>query len=145
MVIEKLLSVQNAAQDAEHPQHLIGELGVSLGLEPKTIRFYESVGLVSPSRLGRFRVYGNSDMATLSLVKFLRSHEFPIAMIRKIIALSRAGENPKSADLQVAGMLGDHIERLKAHQKRIGASIQELAELLDSGEPAAPREAQPDG
>lgn len=130
MIIEKLLSTQNVPHKSTPPQQLIGELGVSLGLEPKTIRFYESVGLLTPSRLGRFRVYGNNDMATLSLVKFLRSHDLPISSIRKIIALSKSQGSQDSADVQVAKLLGEQIERLKTNQKKIDASIQKLSELL---------------
>ena len=137
MLIEKLLTTPNPQHEKAGQHQLIGELGSSLGLEPKTIRFYESVGLVKPSRLGRFRVYGNTDMARLSLVKFLRSHDLPIASIRKIIALSLSQGNQDSANTQVANLLGEQIERLRDHQKKTAVSIQKLTELLaqDSGEP----------
>ena len=65
--------------------YLIGELGAHVGLDPKTIRYYERVGLLSPVRHGKFRIYTTSDVARLQTIMKLRGFGFSISCIRDII------------------------------------------------------------
>ena len=46
----------------------ITELAKLLGITPRTIRFYEDRGLVTPRRVGTTRVYGIRDRARMILV-----------------------------------------------------------------------------
>ena len=46
----------------------ITELAKVLGITPRTIRFYEDRGLVSPRRVGTTRVYSHRDRARMVLV-----------------------------------------------------------------------------
>ena len=46
----------------------ITELAKVLGITPRTIRFYEDRGLVSPRRVGTTRVYSHRDRARMILV-----------------------------------------------------------------------------
>src|SRR6478736_6172403 len=63
----------------------IGELAKLTGTDPKTIRFYERVELISPPRHGRFRTYLASDVRRLKNVLTLRRLGVPIAQIREIL------------------------------------------------------------
>lgn len=64
---------------------LIGGLLAEVGLEPKTIRFYEQAGLIKPRRLGRFRVFDHEDAERLKVIKFLRRFDLSVQIIRKLL------------------------------------------------------------
>ncbi len=49
------------------PTWTISELAHEFSITPRTIRFYEDQGIVSPSRDGRNRVYGSRDRTRLKL------------------------------------------------------------------------------
>lgn len=74
----------------EHYQ--IGEVADEVGLSLRTIRYYEEIGLVEPSGRteGGFRLYTDSDLERLRLVKALK----PVGM-----SLETMAELLESADL----------------------------------------------
>ena len=66
-------------------QKLIGQLVEHTGLEPKTIRFYERAGLLSPKRIGRLRIYTHNDVERLKVIKLLRQFDLSIRAIQTLI------------------------------------------------------------
>ena len=46
----------------------IGDLAREFGITPRTIRFYESQGLLFPARQGQIRVYSQRDRVRLKLI-----------------------------------------------------------------------------
>jgi DNA-binding transcriptional MerR regulator len=63
---------------------LIGNLVESVGMEPKTVRFYERAGLIKPRRVGAFRVYNQKDVELLKVIKFMRSLDLSIKIIKDL-------------------------------------------------------------
>ena len=59
---------------------LINEVIHIVGLSRKSIRYYESVGLINPSRNKNndYRIYEESDIKKLKIIKFLRELDVPI-------------------------------------------------------------------
>jgi DNA-binding transcriptional MerR regulator len=76
----------------------IGELAGELGLNPRTIRFYESIGVLpEPARTGSgYRDYGEPDIERLRFIKLTRSLGLSLDDIREILALRDRGESPCS-------------------------------------------------
>ena len=111
-------------------KHLIGDLEQFVGMEPKTIRFYERAGLIAPQRLGRFRVYGNSDIQRLMLIKYLRSIGMPLAKIRTIIAANKAGLDAGKTDSEIHKLLREQLAELRRKQTELHKSIETLTQLL---------------
>ncbi len=64
---------------------LISEVATEVGLEPKTIRFYERAKLVSPKKHGRIRIFRSQDVARLLAIKKLRQYGVGLSTIRSII------------------------------------------------------------
>ena len=66
----------------------IGELGKKTKLSTKTIRFYETIGLIQkPKRADNgYRMYPSETIDELSLIKNARDLGLPIAQIKKIDA-----------------------------------------------------------
>lgn len=71
---------------AEHMQ--IGEVAERTGLSLRTIRYYEEVGLVTPSARsqGGFRLYAESDVARLTLAKQMKPLGFQLDEMRELLA-----------------------------------------------------------
>lgn len=74
----------------------IGELAESTGVEPPTIRYYESVGVLpSPDRTqAGYRDYVPADEKRLRFVTLTRSLGLALDDIREILALRDRGEAP---------------------------------------------------
>lgn len=65
----------------------IGEVAAEVGLSLRTVRYYEEVGLVTPSGRteGGFRLYTDDDVAHLAAVKRLKPLDFTLDEMRDLI------------------------------------------------------------
>lgn len=94
--------------------YTISELAAELGLTPRTIRFYEEKGLISPQRSsGNHRLYGRRDRARLKLVLRGRRFSYTLDEIAEMLG-------PADDPLDEAGQ----IERSLAYGER---TLKEIA------------------
>ncbi|WP_417491798.1 Cu(I)-responsive transcriptional regulator [Maricaulis sp.] len=98
------------------------------GLSAKTIRYYESIGLVSPPRAENgYRDYRESDLHQLGFLARARALGFPIEDCRHLLSLdgdaSRSSSEVKALAQQHIRQIGDRIAELKAMR----ATLQKLA------------------
>jgi DNA-binding transcriptional MerR regulator len=75
---------------------LIGELAEHLGINPRTIRYYESIGLLpEPERSeSGYRVYGEADVERLVFIKAAQRLGLALDEVREILALRDRGVPP---------------------------------------------------
>ena len=108
---------------AEHMQ--IGEVSARTGLSLRTIRYYEEVGLVAPSArtAGGFRLYAESDVDRLDLVKRMKPLDFSLEDMRSLLGVVDALEAGPEPD-ERAVLLG----RLEGFQD---AADEQVATLRD--------------
>lgn len=68
--------------------HQIGEVAGRLGLSLRTVRYYEEAGLVRPSQRtdGGFRLYGEEEIARLTLIRQMKPLAFTLDEMRKLLA-----------------------------------------------------------
>ncbi len=68
----------------------IGEVAGRTGLSPRTIRHYEDVGLVVPSARskGGFRLYTDSDVDRLSVVRRMKPPGFALEEMRDLLGIT---------------------------------------------------------
>ncbi len=81
----------------------IGEVAERTGLSLRTIRYYEEVGLVTPSARsqGGFRLYAESDVARLMLVKQMKPLGFQLEEMRELLAaLDPNSESPHFSEAE---------------------------------------------
>jgi len=98
----------------------VGEAAALSGLPPKTIRYYEEIGLVAPERAGNgYRRYSQDDIHRLAFLKRARSLGFSIDECRQLIALYR-DRSRASHDVRAIAV---------AHVKAIEAKIRELESM----------------
>ena len=74
----------------------IGELAADLGLNPKTIRYYEELDLLpAPIRTAAgYRLYGAADYERLRFIAKAKAIGFTLREIREILALRDGGDEP---------------------------------------------------
>jgi DNA-binding transcriptional MerR regulator len=70
----------------------ISELAAEFGVTPRTIRFYEDSGLISPKRQGQNRVYSARDRARLMWILRGRRVGFSVAEVAELIDLYDLGD-----------------------------------------------------
>jgi DNA-binding transcriptional MerR regulator len=104
----------------------IGELAARLGVNPKTIRFYEARGLLpDPERLpSGYRDYGSEDESRLAFIKTAQRLGLSLDEIGEILAFKERGERPCSYVLLVLDTQLSDIDR------RIGELVRLRAELV---------------
>jgi MerR family copper efflux transcriptional regulator len=107
----------------------IGTVAERSGVPPKSIRYYESIGLIHPAerRPNGYRSYSPHDMRTLAFIKRARSLGFPVEEVRDLLDLWRDRSRKSSA---VKAMAARHIEALGRKIEELQSMRKALAELV---------------
>ena len=100
------------AQEAEAPEqglYIISVAARILHMHPQTLRKYERVGLVRPSRTaGMLRLYSERDIAKLRMIKHLVDEmrlnlagvELALSVFERLISVMEATEKPTAAQIK---------------------------------------------
>jgi len=77
-------------------QKQIGAVARELGVNPKTIRYYEQIGLLPPPRRTGtgYRIYLQADIERIGFILRARDLDFSLDDIGEILALRERGEVP---------------------------------------------------
>ena len=67
--------------------HTIRELSKEFGVTPRTLRFYEEKGLLSPTRSGQNRIYSAADRTRLRLILRGKALGFTLEESAEIISM----------------------------------------------------------
>lgn len=109
----------------------ITELAQEFDVTPRAIRFYEDMGLLSPGRAGRNRVYTQRDRTRLKLT--LRGKRLGLALqeIRQLVTMYDT-ESDKVPQLQAfLGTLAEHRRVLTQQLEDIRVTLDEIAQHED--------------
>ncbi|WP_102959766.1 Cu(I)-responsive transcriptional regulator [Mangrovicella endophytica] len=103
----------------------IGEASRRSGLPPKTIRYYEEIGLVRPARAENgYRAYRDRDVHILRFLQRSRSLGFSIDEARKLIALyeddNRHSEDVRAMVRRRIAEIDRKIEELRTLKRALG-------------------------
>lgn len=98
----------------------IGELAARANVNPKTIRYYESIGLLpDPLRTAAgYRIYAEEDIDRLAFVRRAQQLQLALDEIGEILALRERGERPCGYVLQVARDRLRDLDRRIAEMQR---------------------------
>ena len=112
----------------------IGEASRLSGLPPKTLRYYEEVGLVTPARAPNgYRNYRDRDVHMLRFLQRSRSLGFSIEEARRLLALY-ADEHRKSEDVKrLASRRMAEIDRTIAELLSLKLVLVDLTEQCQGG------------
>lgn len=107
----------------------IGEVAAKLGLPAKTIRYYESIGLVTPLRgENDYRQYRESDVHKLGFMGRARSLGFSIEDCRTLLALY---DDRGRASADVRAVAGEHLAQIDAKLAELTTMRETLAHLVE--------------
>jgi len=109
----------------------ISELAKEFGITPRTIRFYEDQGIVSPSREGRNRVYSPRDRTRLKLALRGKRMGFQLSEILDLINMYDAAPHNTAGQLQhYVEMLEEHRATLEQQRKDLEQTLRDIEEQL---------------
>ena len=110
----------------------IGEVADRTKLSLRTIRYYEEVGLVTPSgrTAGGFRLYSELDVSRLLLITRMKPLDFSLEDMRELLGLLDALEADDVTDEHGAGLLG----RLDMYRQAADLRVRALQEQLEVAE-----------
>ena len=117
----------------------IGELSDRSGFSAKTIRFYETIGLLpTPEREANgYRTYGRDALRRLRFVEHAQGAGLTLREIGQVLAIRSEGRAPC---VHVRDLLHHHLAQIDARVAELRAMRKELLELADranSIDPAA--------
>jgi Cu(I)-responsive transcriptional regulator len=108
----------------------IGEAASRSGVPPKTIRYYEEIGLIAPAaRLeNRYRAYDRNDVQTLRFIQRARSLGFSLKEVGELLALYRDRRRHARDVKRLALARVTEFDHKIAELKAIRNAIADLAE-----------------
>ncbi|MBA3920944.1 MAG: MerR family transcriptional regulator [Nostocaceae cyanobacterium] len=106
----------------------IGDLAQKAGITPRTIRYYENLGLIKPSeREGSgFRYYTETELARLQKISCLKSLGLTLEEITSVIDLYSEEQTELKAKQKVLEILQTHLQET---DEKIEALFQFRSEL----------------
>lgn len=106
----------------------ISDVAARAGLPPKTIRYYEEIGLVKPLRdTNGYRAFRDSDMHKLAFLSRARGLGFTIEDCRALLAL---WEDRARASADVRAIAKDHLARIESKIVDLQAMRDTLKDLV---------------
>ncbi len=117
----------------------IGEMARRTGTTPKTVRYYEDIGLMpEPARAPNgYRDYGEDAVDRLSFIRDAQATGLSLAEIDSILDLRRRGE---SSCEHVTALLERHLAALDEHIGRLERTRAKLAGLTERARGLDPAE-----
>ena len=106
----------------------IGAAAARAGVPPKTIRYYEEIGLVAPARAASgYRAFGAREVAELAFIGRARGLGFSIEECRTLLALWRDAHR---ASADVKRLAAGHLARIEAKLAELEAMRATLKDLV---------------
>lgn len=108
--------------------YTITELAQEFGITPRAIRFYEDVGLLTPAREGRHRVYVPRDRTRLKLTLRGKRLGFSLQEIKQLVDMY---ESPSDTAQQLQAFLATlaaHRRQLEQQREDLELALAEIAQ-----------------
>jgi MerR family transcriptional regulator/heat shock protein HspR len=104
---------------------LISMAAEMLGMHPQTLRKYERLGLIQPSRtIGSMRVYSHHELERLRLIKRLVDESgINLAGIRRLLAISEVAQ-------RLLALIDDDVISTHAGRRQLGTEVRRLSKMV---------------
>lgn len=111
----------------------IGELGAATRLSPRTIRYYEELGLLPGvrRRAGGRRVYGAAERERLRFIQRLKALGCSLAEIRELDAVHAIGGSTAAMLARLDTLLADRLGELDARIAELAGLRAEIGRYRD--------------
>ena len=117
----------NASSELER----VGEIAERLGVSPRTIKYYEELGLIRPETRspGGFRLYGKEGAEQLERILRMKSIGYSLGAIRELLATREAAQEADKITV-----ISNTMERLKDREREVTERIQQMRKDLKQAE-----------
>lgn len=105
------------------------QLAEALGVTARTLRFYESKGLLKPRRIGARRAYDHRDLARLKIILRGKRLGFSLAEIAEYLELYHADPSQVEQLKRLESMLDRRLEALEQQRAALETTLDELGEI----------------
>ncbi len=134
-MIEKRRPEREAASSkavtAAESAFTISDLAKEFSITTRTIRFYESRGLIAPKRIGQKRRYSRRDRARLMLILRGRNLGFTVEDVGEYLALYDADPRQIAQTRLLLDKVENAIIDLEAKREDIRRSLADLQDIRD--------------
>ena len=107
----------------------VPELSKELHITERTIRFYETKGLVTPRRVGKTRIFNYKDKARLVIVLRAKKLGFSLSEIKTYLDLYDVDPNHNKQSQNALKAIKHRLMKLEDQQKEIITLVSELKQL----------------
>ncbi|MDY0273394.1 MAG: MerR family DNA-binding transcriptional regulator [Advenella sp.] len=104
----------------------ISELAQEFNITPRTLRFYEDHGIITPRREGQKRIYTHKDKTRLKLALRGKRLGFQLADISSLIDMYDGPGSTTPQLKQYIAMLNRHKAQLESQKRDLEAILQEI-------------------
>jgi DNA-binding transcriptional MerR regulator len=118
-----------AVASSRETTYSISALAKEFAITTRTIRFYESRGLISPERIGTTRRYSKRDRARLMLILRGRNLGFTVEDVSQYLALYDADPGQLAQTRLLLDKVAAAIEDLETKRHDIERSLADLNEI----------------
>lgn len=103
----------------------INELSLLAGVSARTLRYYDEIGLLKPSRVSDagYRFYGKAEVALLQQIMFYKNRGFALKKIEQIIY---------EPDFNIVKAMEEHLLELENQKAHVDLLIQTVKKTLKS-------------
>src|SRR5713101_880108 len=113
-------------EETERTEFSISDLAREFDVTPRTIRFYEDQGLISPRREGQRRVYTPRDKIRLKLTLRGKRLGLSLSEIKELIDMYEPGRDERPQLERFLAVLESHKSSLLQQRADIEAQLTEL-------------------
>lgn len=108
--------------------YTITELAHEFDITPRAIRFYEDVGLLTPERQGRQRVYAARDRTRLKLTLRGKRLGFSLQEIKQLVDMYDSPSDTAQQLQAFLGTLAAHRRQLEQQREDLEVTLAEIAQ-----------------
>ena len=115
--------------EAEKELRGIAEVARTLGVTPRTLRFYEDRGLIEPQRVAGARLYSRRDVARMQLILRGKRLGFSLTEIEEFLNLYDADPQHLEQMQTLAARCRERIAALQAQKVALDQTLAEMETL----------------
>lgn len=117
----------------------IGELADAAGVSPKTVRYYESIGLLAPPqrRPNGYRRYDSAVLKRLSFIRDAQAAGLTLSEVGRILQMKADGEGTCA---HTRSLLHRHLDDVTDQIRRLEAAKAELEALVERADALDPKD-----
>jgi len=109
----------------------ITELCREFDVTPRTLRFYEQKGLLSPARRGWTRIFSYRDRARLQLILRGKRMGFALEEIKEMLDLYNLRDGQLTQLKVVSAKMRERLDALRIQREEVDAAIVDLERTCD--------------